>query len=103
MYDFDTVIDRRDSGSAKWAKYQGRDVLPFWVADMDFRAPPFILEALQTRLDHGIFGYSMTPPDLVDAVVDWLATEFDWAVSPHSPCSTSSGWATPRTSTASPP
>jgi cysteine-S-conjugate beta-lyase len=83
MYEFDTVIDRRASHSSKWARYQNRDVLPFWVADMDFRAPTFILQALQERLDHGIFGYSMTPPELVEAVIDWLAAEFDWSVSPN--------------------
>ena len=83
MYDFDTVIDRRTSHSSKWAKYHDRDVLPFWVADMDFRAPPFILQALRERLDHGIFGYTTTPPELVEAVLDWLATEFDWNVAPN--------------------
>jgi cysteine-S-conjugate beta-lyase len=82
MDEFDTVIERRGSGSSKWSKYQDRDILPFWVADMDFRAPPFIRDALQRRLEHGVFGYSITPPELVEAVVDWLAAQFDWAVSP---------------------
>jgi cystathionine beta-lyase len=83
MYDFDTVIDRRNSHSSKWVKYRDRDVLPFWVADMDFRAPPFIQQALRERLDHGIYGYTATPPELVEAVIDWLAAEFDWTVAPN--------------------
>ena len=57
-------------------------MLPFWLADMDFRAPAFITDALRARLDHGIIGYTETPRALVDAVIDWLAVEFDWAVSP---------------------
>src|SRR5262245_47793408 len=81
MNEFDKVIERRGTGSTKWSKYPS-DVLPFWVADMDFAAPPFIREALQARLDHGIFGYSETPTDLIDAAIGWLAAEFDWAVSP---------------------
>jgi cystathionine beta-lyase len=80
MHEFDKVIERRGTGSSKWAKYQDRDILPFWVADMDFRAPPFVQAALRERVEHGIFGYSETPTELVDAVVDWLATEFDWVV-----------------------
>jgi cystathionine beta-lyase len=82
MNEFDKVIERRGTGSTKWSKYPS-DVLPFWVADMDFAAPPFIREALQARLDHGIFGYSETPTDLIDAAVSWLAAEFDWTVSPE--------------------
>ena len=82
MSEFDTVVERRGTASTKWDKYQDRDVLPFWVADMDFRAPAFITDALRARLDHGIIGYTETPRALVDAVIDWLAVEFDWAVSP---------------------
>ena len=69
MNEFDNVVERRGTDSSKWGKYDGVDVLPFWVADMDFRAPPFIREALQQRLDHGIFGYSETPPELTQAAV----------------------------------
>jgi len=82
MNEFDKVIERRGTGSTKWSKYPA-DVLPFWVADMDFAAPPFIRRALQARLDHGIFGYAETPPQLVDAAVAWLATEFGWTVVPE--------------------
>ncbi len=61
MSEFDTVVERRGTASTKWDKYQDRDVLPFWVADMDFRAPAFITDALRARLDHGIIGYTETP------------------------------------------
>jgi cysteine-S-conjugate beta-lyase len=82
MHEFDKVIERRGTGSSKWGKYHGRDVLPFWVADMDFRAPQSIQDALRTRLDHGIFGYTETPAELIEAVVDWLSADFDWTVAP---------------------
>ncbi len=83
MNEFDNVVDRRGTHSSKWSRYAGSDVLPFWVADMDFPAPSFIRDALQQRLDHGVFGYSVTPPALVDATITWLAAKFDWTVSPE--------------------
>ena len=55
MSPFDTPLDRRDSDSIKWGKYAGRDVLPLWVADMDFAAPPPVLAALNRRIDHGVY------------------------------------------------
>ena len=57
MYNFDEIIDRRNSESVKWDLYPG--TLPMWVADMDFRIAPEIQEALQKRLDHGVFGYEL--------------------------------------------
>ena len=57
MYDFDRVIDRRQGDSLKWNRYAGRDVLPLWVADMDFAAPPAVLAALEARLAQGCLGY----------------------------------------------
>lgn len=81
-FDFDQVIDRRASDSAKWAKYAGRDILPLWVADMDFAAPPAVLEALRQRIGHGVFGYPAAPAALADAVCAHLAEQYDWAVAP---------------------
>ena len=78
-YDFDTVIDRSSTASTKWLLY-GPGVLPFWVADMDFKAPPGLLAAVQERLHHGILGYTDTPPALEDAFVDWLSEGFGWSV-----------------------
>ena len=77
---FDQVIDRRHSASSKWQKYAGRDVLPFWVADMDFAAPPFILEAISKRLEHPILGYTRTPEALDAAFLDWLERNHGWRV-----------------------
>ena len=80
MGEFDRLIDRRGTFSAKWDKYRGRDVLPFWVADMDFAAPQFLLDALAERVRHGILGYTGTPEPLVEAFRDWLKRNCDWEV-----------------------
>jgi len=77
---FDQIIDRRSSDSVKWAKYAGRDILPLWVADMDFAAPPPVLEALHRRLDHGVLGYPQPWPSLAESVVEHLAREYGWAI-----------------------
>ena len=67
-FDFDEVIGRRQSDSEKRDKYPGRDILPLWVADTDFRAPPAVLDALHKRINHGIFVYARPPRGLVEAV-----------------------------------
>lgn len=80
MYDFDEIIDRRGTSSEKWDKYQGREIIPLWVADMDFRSPPAVIEALHERVSHGVFGYTAPPEELNQAVVDALLAEFGWQV-----------------------
>jgi len=82
VFDFDSVIDRRGTGSEKWEKYAGRDILPMWVADMDFRSPPVVVEALRRRTEHGVFGYTKASPGTVEAVVGMLARDFGWAIDP---------------------
>ena len=82
LFDFDTPIDRRGTASAKWDKYGGRDVIPMWVADMDFACAPPIIEALHRRIDQGIFGYSNPPAGLVDATIAHLENEYDWKIEP---------------------
>jgi len=79
-FDFDRIIDRRGGDSAKWNKYPGRNVLPMWVADMDFAAPPAVIDALQRRVAHGVFGYGDILPSLDAAVVGHLAQEYAWEV-----------------------
>jgi len=79
-YDFDEIIDRRGTASEKWDKYRDRDIIPLWVADMDFRSPPAVIEALHERVSHGVFGYTAPPEGLVRAVIDALAGEFGWQV-----------------------
>lgn len=69
MYDFDKMIDRRGTGSLKWNVPE--DQLPMWVADMDFQTAPEITEALRSRVNHGIFGYSVIPETWYDAVLHW--------------------------------
>ena len=81
-FDFDTVPDRRGTDSQKWQKYAGRDVLPLWVADMDFPAPPAVQAALHDRVEHGIFGYARPVPSTVDAVVDAMAARYGWTIDP---------------------
>ena len=80
---FDRIIDRGSVPGEKWGRYAGRDVLPLWVADMDFAAPPAVLAALHARIDHGVFGYTEPWPGLVEAVVDGLARDHQWRIEPH--------------------
>lgn len=82
-YDFDTVPERRGTDSQKWQKYAGRDVLPLWVADMDFVSAPPILAALRARVDHGIFGYARPTAATVEAVTGALAARYGWKVDPE--------------------
>lgn len=81
-YDFDTPIDRRDSDSMKWSRYRGRDVIPLWVADMDFAAPPPVLAALHQRIDHAVLGYAKPWPSLIRAVIDHLRRHYAWEIEP---------------------
>ena len=79
---FDTTVDRRGTSSVKWDKYGDRDIIPMWVADMDFACAPAIVEALRKRVGHGIFGYSNPPAGLVDATVAHLENEYAWKIEP---------------------
>ncbi len=83
MFDFDGVIDRRGTQSLKWDKYKDKDILPLWVADTDFRSPPAVIEALQQRVAHGIFGYSRPSPRLIQLVVERMARLYDWQIEPE--------------------
>ncbi len=80
QFDFDTIIDRSNTGSEKWNKYKERDIIPLWVADMDFRSPPTLLKALHERVEHGIFGYSYPEPQLIDVVTSALVRDYDWTI-----------------------
>jgi len=81
-YDFDTPIDRAGTDSTKWAKYAGRDIIPMWVADMDFAAPPAVVAALQQRVAQGVFGYNEPTAYQIGAVVGYLERHFGWAIDP---------------------
>lgn len=86
QYDFDQVIERRNTNSLKYdfavEHHRPADVLPLWVADMDFRAPDPVLEALHRAVDHGIFGYSDGKEDYYQAVSDWFLRHFGWQTQP---------------------
>ena len=77
---FQQAPDRRHSDSWKWQKYAGRDILPMWVADMDFAAPPAVQAALAERVAHGVYGYPDVLPGVAGAVSDWLAREYGWHI-----------------------
>jgi cystathionine beta-lyase len=81
-FDFDTPIDRSATSSSKWNRYAGRHVIPLWVADMDFRCAPPIVEALRQRVDHGIFGYTDPPAELAPAIVHALERDHGWRIEP---------------------
>jgi cystathionine beta-lyase len=88
-FDFDTPVERRGTGSLKWDKYQGRDILPMWVADMDFLSPPAVVEALKARAEHGVFGYTVATEEAVQTVLDYLRARYgyeakaEWIVWSH--------------------
>ena len=81
-YDFDTIIDRQGTCSQKWDSMESlfgtNDLLPMWVADMDFKAPPEVLEVLRERLDHGILGYTCRRPSYHRAISGWFTRRHGW-------------------------
>lgn len=70
--DFTKLINRKSTGSLKWEKYKDRDILPMWVADMDFESPPAIKSALLKRVEHGVYGYTIPYQSVEDAVLNYL-------------------------------
>lgn len=79
-YDFDEIISRRNSNSYKWDEVMEEGVLPMWVADMDFRTAPAVVEVLRKRMDHGIFGYTKVPPVYYDAIINWFTRRHGWQI-----------------------
>jgi putative C-S lyase len=80
-YDFDAPAERAGTWSTRWERY-GREVIPLWVADSDFRAPPAVLEALERRVRHGILGYTTAPEALREAIVERLQRLYAWRIDP---------------------
>lgn len=80
-FDFDTPVERRGTWSTRWERYPA-DVIPLWVADTDFRAPPAVLAALARRVAHGIFGYTTPPVELRDAVIERMQRLYRWRLEP---------------------
>ncbi len=80
MTNFDQAIDRRHTNSFKWDRYSDTNVIPVWVADMDFQAAPPILSALDKITQHGVFGYSRCPDELYQVVIDRLQNRHNWTI-----------------------
>jgi len=86
-YDFDKITERRDTDSIKYdfTKKRGKPegVIPLWVADMDFKTPPCVIDALIEKSRHGIFGYSETRQDYFEALRNWFSRQFGWNIQPE--------------------
>jgi len=78
-YDFDKIISRRGTGSSKWDQ-RSEDILPMWVADMDFQSPPAVIEALKKRAEHGIYGYPLPMDSYYDAIIHWVGRRHGWKI-----------------------
>jgi cystathionine beta-lyase len=79
-FNFDKPVDRHGTSSFKWDKYKKRDIIPLWVADMDFPSPPEVIEALQERVSHGVFGYASVLDSLPETVQNMLRKEYAWEI-----------------------
>ena len=82
-YDFENCPDRGGTGSLKWERFGGRDVVPMWVADMDFISPPEVIEALRNRVAHGVFGYTVPPASTVEAAIGYLRERHGFEAAPE--------------------
>lgn len=84
MKEFDTLIERKGTDSVKWNAlktiYGTNDVLPMWVADMDFASPREIIEALENRVHHGVYGYGQASPELFQAITNWVHKRYHWTI-----------------------
>lgn len=83
-YNFDKVLDRENTSSLKWdfteVVFGKKDVLPMWVADMDFEAPQPVKDAIKKRASHGAYGYSFKPPSFYEAFIDWVKNRHGWVI-----------------------
>ncbi len=79
QYNFDEIIPRRETESIKWNRY-GKEILPFWVADMDFRSPQPVIDALEARVKHGVFGYPSENLDLKETIQERLSHLYQWHI-----------------------
>jgi len=84
QYNFDEIIDRRNTDAIKVERcktlFGTEDVLPLWVADMDFRTPDFIISAIQKRLEHPILGYTKSPKNFYSSTINWITSHHDWDI-----------------------
>ena len=79
-YNFDEEVERRGTGCVKWDESPSADVIPLWVADMDFKAAPAILDAVKRRAAHGVFGYTVVEEDYYQAIISWFQRRHEWSI-----------------------
>ncbi len=82
MYNFDKITDRHNTGSYKWDSAENNDVIPLWVADMDFQTAPCVIEALRKRVEHGVFGYTLVDNEYYASVCRWFKQYHDYVINP---------------------
>jgi cystathionine beta-lyase len=79
-FNFDEIVDRRGTHSVKWDHCPSNDVIPMWIADMDFKAAPCIIDALKKRLEHGVFGYANVPEEFFTSIINWFDRRHNWRI-----------------------
>ena len=79
-YDFDELVVRRGTGCVKWDESPDDEIIPLWVADMDFKAAPAIQDAIRKRAEYGVFGYTVVEDDYYEAVISWFQRRHDWTI-----------------------
>lgn len=79
-YNFNKQIDRQETSSLKWDWYKGKDIIPLWVADMDFPSSEEIIRSLHSRIDHGIFGYTLPPDEIFDVIIAHMKKKYRWDI-----------------------
>ncbi|HAE92090.1 MAG TPA: cystathionine beta-lyase, partial [Tissierella sp.] len=77
-YNFDEIIDRKLSNSIKW--WESKDILPMWIADMDFKVADEILDAMKKTIDHGIIGYDDKPDSFYESIINWVKDRYNWEI-----------------------
>ena len=77
---FDEIVDRKVVDGEKWGRYRNQDVIPMWVADTDFKAPQKVIDALQKRVEHGVFGYTEVDKETNQAVIDFIKRHYNWQI-----------------------
>ena len=82
MYNFDKITERHNTGSYKWDSAENNDVIPLWVADMDFQTAPCVIEALRKRVEHGVFGYTLVDNEYYASVCRWFKQYHDYVINP---------------------
>ena len=81
-FNFDAPVNRCNSDSIRWDRYAGDDVIPLWVADMDFQSPPCVMDAIAARVQQGVFGYTHAPDSMRSVIAGYIAERYDWEVDP---------------------